>query len=72
MKIFNYGNATISFQKQHCGVMMAAAVQTTLLRMEDLANVTQMPMEIKKDLAVLQKVGAGTLMNTAKVLDPLT
>ena len=52
--------------------MMAAAVQTTLLRMEDLANVTQMPMEIKKDLAVLQKVGAGTLMNTAKVLDPLT
>ena len=39
---------------------MAAAVQTTLLRMEHPASVTQMP---RKDLAVLQMVGAGKQVN---------
>ena len=46
--------------KQHCGVTMAAAVQTTLLGMEHPASVTQMP---RKDLAVLQMVGAGKQVN---------
>ena len=39
---------------------MAAAVQTTLLGMEHPASVTQMP---RKDLAVLQMVGAGKQVN---------
>ena len=43
--------------------MMAAAVQTTLYRMEHPASVTQMPMKIRKDLAVLQMVGAGKQVN---------
>ena len=43
--------------------MMAAAVQTTLLGMEHPASVTQMPMKIRKDLAVLQMVGAGKQVN---------
>ena len=41
-------------------------------KMEDLANVTQRLMLMRRDLVVPQKAGAGTVTNTANVLNAPT
>ena len=60
---------TIMFQT---GEEMGSVDLKIRLKMDDLANVTQMLMQMRKALAVPQQAGAVTVMHTANVLDVLT
>ena len=51
---------------------MDGAVSKTRFKMEDLANVTQMPMQTRKAHAVPLLAGVATAMHTVNVLDALT
>ena len=51
---------------------MDDVVSNTRFKMEDLASVTQMPMQIRKAHAVPIQAGVETAMHTANVLNALT
>ena len=51
---------------------MDGVVSNTRFKMEDLASVTQMPMQMRKALAAPQEAGVETVMHTANVLVALT